>query len=392
MKLGNSKGGRLWYLRKCANSAKYKGIYPPKCGEGKGCDACRAKYAAVSEERKREGLKEDALSVARARAEAKAYERQRQKELNTLLNDNIRLRKSIEAAAAINKGHEIITYRMAKTNRVDAVACGVASDWHVEERVDAASVHGLNEYAPEIARARAEMFAQNLLRLTDMAARDSRITTIYLPVLGDLYTGYLHEENLAANSMGPATAANFAKALLDGVIQFILKESSYHILSDMIPGNHGRLTKKMWAFDPAGTSMEALMYYTLAEKYENNKRVQLVPAGRAMVYRQFFERFMVRLIHGYEINYGGGVGGITIPVNKAIASWDAAIKAALTVFGHFHQDIDGGHFIGNGSLIGYNAYAQKIKARMEPPVQKFFLIHARHGGEKALTAPIWVTK
>jgi hypothetical protein len=109
-----------------------------------------------------------------------------------------------------------------------------------------------------------------------------------------------------------------------------------------------------------------------------------------MRYRQFFERFNMRMIHGYEVKFGGGVGGITIPIKKALAQWNGAVKADLTVMGHFHQLHDGGDFLANGSLIGYNTYAQAIKAQYEEPRQAFFMIHARNGGQKSVTAPIWL--
>ena len=44
----------------------------------------------------------------------------------------------------------------------------------------------------------------------------------------------------------------------------------------------------------------------------------------------------------------------------------------------------------NGSLIGSHTYAQNIKASFEEPRQAFFLVHARKGGQKAVTAPIWL--
>ncbi len=84
------------------------------------------------------------------------------------------------------------------------------------------------------------------------------------------------------------------------------------------------------------------------------------------------------------------MGGITIPVRKAIAQWNNPIRADLTVFGHFHQLIDGGDFLGNGSLIGYNTYAQAIKASYEEARQLFWLVSARNGGQKSVTAPIWL--
>jgi hypothetical protein len=81
---------------------------------------------------------------------------------------------------------------------------------------------------------------------------------------------------------------------------------------------------------------------------------------------------------------------MTIPIRKKISAWDKAMRADLTVMGHFHQLMDGGDFLVNGSLIGYNEFAQAIGASPEEPRQAFFLVHARNGGQKSLTAPIWL--
>jgi len=81
---------------------------------------------------------------------------------------------------------------------------------------------------------------------------------------------------------------------------------------------------------------------------------------------------------------------VHIPLRKAVSQWDKMKKANLTVMGHFHTMTDGGSYIVNGSLIGYNAFGQFIKADYEPPQQVFFLVHNRKGGEKSVVAPIWL--
>lgn len=331
------------------------------------------------------------LESAQVHYRTEKERRDLKREHRALIEENERLK------ALLNETHKLQAppeshYLIRHTpSRADAVACAIASDWHVEEEVKAAPVHGLNEYTLEIARARAHMFFQSLLTLTDICARDSVIDTINLDVLGDMFTGYLHDENLAANQLAPGDAARFVRDLFFDGIDFLLRESNYEIEGDMIPGNHGRMTRFVWAGDPTGTSLETVAYHSIADRYRDNPRVRLRVAGQGMVYQRFFERFIVRKIHGYEIQYGGGIGGITIPVRKALAAWDKSIRADLTVFGHFHQRIDGGDFMCNGSLIGFNAYAQSIKASFEQPQQSFYLISARNGGEKSITAPIWVT-
>lgn len=331
------------------------------------------------------------LEAAQTAYKTERDRRDLKREHRALVEENERLRALLDETRKLDAPPESHYLIRRSDSHAEAVACAIASDWHVEEEVDSAAVHGLNEYTLEIARARSQLFFQHLLKLTDICARDSLIDTINLDVLGDMFTGFLHDENLHANQLAPGDAARFVRDLFFDGIDFLLRESSYVIEGDMIPGNHGRMTKFVWSTDPTGTSLETLAYHSIVDRYRDNPRVRLRVAGQAMVYQRFFERFVVRKIHGYEIKYGGGIGGITIPVRKALAAWDKSVRADLTLFGHFHQRIDGGDFLGNGSLIGYNAYAQSIKASFEQPQQSFYLISARNGGEKSITAPIWVT-
>lgn len=301
------------------------------------------------------------------------------------------MRAQIEQLVPMRKAPSIHVYDRAASERYDAIACAILSDWHVEEMVQSSDVHGLNEYAPEIAKARAALCFQNLLKLTDISARDSKITTIHIDLDGDFFSGHIHEELMASTAMAPGEAALFAKELICSGLDFLLRESTYALQIDCVPGNHGRMTKQVWISDPTGTSLETFMYHMIAERYRDNARVNINVADRAMVYREFFPNFTTRLIHGYEINYGGGIGGITIPVRKAIGQWNIAKNVQLTKLGHFHQRLDGGDHLVNGSLIGMTQYSQFVKAAFERPQQAFYVINARNGGTKGIVAPIWVT-
>lgn len=331
----------------------------------------------------------DPLKDAYVRWEDRAASKAAGAREKALLQENIRLKAERDEYLKI-KAPTVIIYDKAKDVRSDAVACAVASDWHVEEEVVASDVHHLNEYNLEIARVRAEHYFKNLLRLTDIQARDSKITTIYLALLGDFISGAIHEELMSSTLLNPGDAARFVLGLLISGVEFLLKNSSYIIEGDAIPGNHGRMTDQVWSSDPTGTSLESFMYAALVGRFHDNPRVRIQVSNRSMVYRPMFETFKMRLIHGYEVKFGGGVGGLTIPLRKSLAQWNNPIRADLTVLGHFHQLFDGGDFLVNGSLIGYNTYAQNIKASFEEPRQAFFLVHARKGGQKAVTAPIWL--
>jgi hypothetical protein len=312
------------------------------------------------------------------------------REHGSLVEENTKLRAELAAVLDAQRAPSILVYSKPSWERSDAVALAVASDWHIEEPVIKNTVHGLNEYNLDIARERARFFFQNLLRLTDIMARETKVTTITLQVLGDLFSGWIHEELLANTLLAPADAALFCKELLISGIDYLLRESSYVIEGDMIPGNHGRLTKTMHFGNPTGTSLETVAYHGVADRYRDNPRVRLNVSNQSMVYRRIFEKFILRSIHGYETKYLGGIGGLTIPLRKALAQWNNPIRADLTLLGHYHQLFDGGDFLVNGSLIGYNLYAQQIKAAFEEARQAFLLVHARKGGQKSITAPIWL--
>lgn len=327
-------------------------------------------------------------------AAQKAHVEQRQArdlraEHKALLDENERLRALVGEASKL-KGPEIIVYKERKEERSDAIANALASDWHIEEPVDPAAVNGLNAYDLDVARARAENFFRHVLKLTHIFAREQRIRRIDLKVLGDFFSGWIHEELVANTLLAPGDAANEFVSIFVSGVKYLLKESDFEITGVMIPGNHGRLTHKMHIGDPTGTSLETLAYRGIVRAFENEPRVNFEVARHAMVYRRFYERFVERALHGYEVKYGGGVGGLTIPLNKKIANWDTATKASLTVLGHFHQKYDGGRFLVNGSLIGYNEFAQTIGASYEPAQQVFYLVDARNGGEKTVVAPVFV--
>ncbi len=97
---------------------------------------------------------------------------------------------------------------------------------------------------------------------------------------------------------------------------------------------------------------------------------------------------VIRFHHGHALKFGGGVGGIFIPAAKAINQWSKAKHADLDVFGHFHQSKDGGNFLCNGSLIGYNSFALANRFDYEKPRQQLFMINKKLG--RTCTWPILV--
>ena len=302
------------------------------------------------------------------------------------------LESKLEDAFAVKK--TIQTFDIGKkdvgSGKSAATAFMVASDWHVEEPVVPASVNDMNEYNLEISRARSVKFFQNGLRLIQIFQKDTEIKQLVLPLLGDFFTNSIHEELAESNLLLPGDAAWRAQQYLVSGIEFLLKNSRLDILLICHSGNHGRMTKKVHISTEEGNSLETYMYRNMAEYFKNEPRVKFIVAEGMMTYITLYGGYTVRFLHGHSIKFGGGVGGITIPTRKALAQWNKAKRADLTIFGHFHQMMDGGDFIANGSLIGYNRFALSIKADFEKPRQAFFLISNYQGGEKTVVAPIRV--
>lgn len=262
----------------------------------------------------------------------------------------------------------------------------VASDWHMEERVGA-EVGGLNTYNLAIAHTRAERFFQYGLRLVQLLQQDIHISTIVLALLGDFISNDIHEEFVDINELLPIHALVMAQNHLISGIEFLLKHFEGKLVIPCHSGNHARTTRTVRFSAENGHSLEYLMYLHLAAHFRSEPRVQFIIPEGMHSYLKVYD-LTVRFQHGHGIKYGGGVGGIYIPLNKAIAQYNRARHADLDVLGHFHQLRDGGNFIVNGSLIGYSGFALAIRADFEPPRQALFLIDRKRG--RTATWPILV--
>lgn len=256
----------------------------------------------------------------------------------------------------------------------------LASDWHVEERVTPAQVSGLNQFNLEIAEKRITRFFQSALKLMrDHLNPGINIHTVVLALLGDFITNDIHDaENAETNALLPIDAIVWVQNRLIAGLDFLLNHSTYTFVVPCKVGNHSRTTKKTRFASETGHSLESLMYVHLAGYYRNEPRIKFVIDDGYHTYLDIYDQ-TIRLHHGHAIKYQGGIGGLFIPAYKAVSQWTKARQADLDVFGHFHQSKDGGNFICNGSLIGYNAFALSIKADYEPPKQTLLLIDKKRG-------------
>ena len=276
---------------------------------------------------------------------------------------------------------------VSMNDKAEAVAIALASDWHVEETVEAASVNGLNEYRLPIAKTRIEKFFSTIARLTEIERHGAKIDDLILWLGGDLMTGMIHEELAESNSKTPTQVILWLQdRLADGIAT--LKPHFKRILIPTSYGNHGRTTVKPRHATGAAHSYEWLLYRILEGRFHGDQQIEFQIADSYFNFMEVYGR-RLRFHHGDALKYNGGVGDISIGVNKAIAAWNRSPnRADLDLFGHWHRYQQNSNWLCNGSLIGFNAYALSIKASFEPPLQTYFLLDKKRG--RTMTSPIYL--
>lgn len=262
----------------------------------------------------------------------------------------------------------------------EAVPVLVFSDWHVEEEVKSRTVGGKNTYNLKIAEQRAANVFRGAVKLIKEKEDDVNITDVAVFLLGDFITGRIHEENIENALLLPMEAIKFVQELIEGGINYLLNHTDKQFTFYCKVGNHSRITRRVHASTELENSLEYALYWSLARVYENEGRVKfhIEPSYHSIV---SILGYPIRFHHGHAVNYGGGIGGLHIPLRKAILNWDQNEKAVFDIMGHYHNftQFTTLQYMVNGSLIGYSAYAERVKAVAEPPIQGFCLIHKKYG-------------
>ena len=266
----------------------------------------------------------------------------------------------------------------------DATMVVLLSDIHAEERVDPETVNGLNDYSLDVCDSRMSELMERFAVLLQHERQLARIDRVVVWLGGDFISGHIHDDTAELAQLAPLTATRWIGGRLRGFIDAV-SENAKEVVVATNSGNHGRSTEKLRIGTELEHSFEQNLYLTMAAA-ESRKNVRW-QVGTGYLNYVDLDGFLVRFHHGHAIKYGGGIGGITIPTNKAIAAWDAVKRADLTCFGHWHQFqwLRAGRYVANGSVIGHSAYATRIKAAYEPPCQACIVIdHGRHEVTKAM--------
>lgn len=281
-----------------------------------------------------------------------------------------------------SKLHKLV--KKQPTSPATAILC--CSDWHAEESVDPESVGGLNEFNLEIASRRIKRLWNRAIYLLDFSRHVAKIDDLVLWLGGDLINNVLHFESMESNFLGPSEAILWVQDQIANGIE-ALKPHFKTITVVANYGNHSRTTKKRHISTGHRHSWEWLAYQNLAKYFSRDSKLtfQIAKGYHSWLNVQGHD---VRFHHGDAVKFGGGLGGLHIPLRRKLAQWNKARKPAFDVLGHFHQYIDDWHYVVNGCLVGTNAYAIEIGAEHQTPTQTFITVDRNYG--RVITLPIFV--
>lgn len=277
-------------------------------------------------------------------------------------------------------------------SRHEVSATAFLSDTHFDEMVSLEQTNGVNEYTREIAERRLGMFAEKTLIVSKDLMSGFETVHLDLPFGGDMVSGNIHEELARTNEAEIMdTVDHWSEKLAEVVVTLSKEFPSVHI--PCVVGNHGRNTRKPRHKGRVRDNFDWLIY----------RNVQRILAGQVSnVSMQVSESTDATwetmghkycLTHGDQASGGAGWGGIFSPImrlyEKKLKSYSGRGESFdYLIMGHWHQFIDAGPIIVNGTTKGYDEFANNLNFRPEPPQQAFWLTDPEKG--KIFSGPLFV--
>lgn len=276
--------------------------------------------------------------------------------------------------------------KWTSTKAIDGSAPGVPtlflSDLHWGEVVRLHEVQGVNQFNLTIARARLEHTVRTAIHLLTILDPKMRYPGIVVPLGGDMISGDIHEELAETNELPSIpTVLDLHDALVPAIT--LLADTFGNVFLPCVAGNHGRMHKKPRFKNRARTSFDWMLYQFLIRTFRNDSRVTFyVPDGPDARYRVAGVTY--NLTHGDQFKAGDSIIGPIGPLmrgNQKKTAKQASVQQPYDVMlaGHWHQYIHLSRMIVNGSLKGYDEYADSWNFPVEPPQQALWVTHPRYG-------------
>lgn len=256
------------------------------------------------------------------------------------------------------------------------------SDIHFDEVVAKEEINFVNEFNREIATKRIRHTFERSIDVLYNFVAEPEYDGIICALGGDLLSGNIHDELTETNDGCINESILELTALLVEGIEALHRRFG-RVFVPCVVGNHGRQHKKPRFKGKVRHNFEWLIYQLLAKHFQGNPEVEFqIPDAPDAIFEIYQKTFL--LTHGDQFRGGNGISGIMTPLHLGYhkkQKKQAALGQPFDVMmlGHFHQYIHTNNLIVNGSIKGYDEFANGLNFPFEPPQQALFINHPKLG-------------
>lgn len=279
-----------------------------------------------------------------------------------------------------------------KEHSEDAVL--VISDTHFGDVIRCDDTSGFPEYDLEIAGNRMGYIARKAKQVLGMHRAMYPIKKLYIPILGDIGNGVLHDSP-HSNSLFIPAQIHFSYHMLRFLIEDCLTMVDQGIIEEIVllfsVGNHMRMDIHMPHKHQAQRTFDWLIYQFIIEKFRSDKRVTIHDTMSPFIFENIRG-------HRYLFNHGMQVGYVNKPEGqaKSVSSFIANVRALFdspeyrhmtglegetfsrAVIGDIHIPVSFPRLMSNGSLNGQNELGTNWTLEPIPAGMQLFGVSDKH--------------
>ncbi len=293
-----------------------------------------------------------------------------------------------EAERSFSKRRVIASPRWSKKGSLSSSSPGTPllflSDIHAGEVVVAEEMDGYNEFNWSIMVRRLDTVFSTAAELLTVHLAKPDYDGIVVALGGDMVTGDIHEELTQTNDKPLLECTFDLSCLLAGHLAKLADVfGKVHVIG--VPGNHGRMTKKPQSKGYVRTNADYHTYKQIQRMLEKDPRFTfLFPLSPDLRFDLAGRRFL--LTHGDQFRGGDGIIGPLGPIMRGAYKKAANANRRggdwpfdTMMCGHFHTTLMLPNLIVNGSLKGFDEYANRGNFAREHPSQMLLTVHPKHG-------------
>jgi hypothetical protein len=295
------------------------------------------------------------------------------------------VRETIFCLAETGYEPRLFDYKLPVGHPGTPVIC--LGDWHAGEVVRPDEIGHANRFNTTVLTRRVSRVVETAIGLAKQHLANGTYKAAYVPLLGDMVSGEIHDELSRTNEASLFQSIIIAADLLTSAL-LKLQEAFGRIHCPAVCGNHGRIDRK-WQVKSFTVRNADWLIYQMVEARLRAMGVSTItidaPASNEVLFTVHNTSFLA--VHGHDLGVKGGDGmiGPLGPILRGRYKMESQ-KAALgqrfdhLLIGHWHFSAMLPGVIVNGTLKGYDEFAAHVlRAKPAPPSQSMFFVHPRTG-------------